>query len=359
MTSSGSFHFHDEGALLDRLTRGLKKRSQEVVFLVGSPLCYPQAPGLPGVPGVEGVIDLIRNEFDDDPSQKPLLETDLSLAGDLRYQTAFAFLLGRRGQHTANEIIRRAVCAARSTQPETVDIPQNQATIDEECRLLEYDVSNWILTPGMEALGKLIAGYPGRFGRSILTTNFDPLIEAAIRCAGGNYFRTTLHSDGNFSQTTGNGCHVVHLHGYWYGSDTLHTSRQLGQPRPHLRDSLTNLLRDRLVVVCGYGGWDDSFTEAMMAVVRDDTSFPEIIWTFHSGKPTISEKLSQRLAPGIDRGRVNLYAAIDCQRIFPQLREIWSDIEKPATTAHISLSNPVRIDEVMRTQLAVTLAAVP
>jgi hypothetical protein len=38
---SESFYFHDEAALLDRLSKGLQKRSQEVVFLVGSPLCYP------------------------------------------------------------------------------------------------------------------------------------------------------------------------------------------------------------------------------------------------------------------------------------------------------------------------------
>src|SRR5207253_4932818 len=118
--------------------------------------------------------------------------------------------------------------------------------------------------------------------RSILTTNFDPLIEVAIQRAGGHYFRTMLHSDGNISQTEGNGCHVIHLHGYWHGCDTLHTTRQLSHPRPHLKDSLTHLLRNKLVVVCAYGAWDDAFTEALMDVVRDDTAYPEVIWTFYS-----------------------------------------------------------------------------
>jgi len=65
---SETFHFHDESALLDRLSNGLKKHNQEIVFLIGSPLCYPIAADQPGVPDVEGVIDLIRREFGNDPA---------------------------------------------------------------------------------------------------------------------------------------------------------------------------------------------------------------------------------------------------------------------------------------------------
>ena len=90
--------------------------------------------------------------------------------------------------------------------------------------------------------------------------------------------RTMLHADGNLSQTEGTGCHVIHLHGYWYGSDTLHTARQLGQSCPRLKASLSSLLRNKLVVVCAYGGWDDAFTEALMDVVRDDTAHPETLY---------------------------------------------------------------------------------
>jgi hypothetical protein len=334
---SDNSYFHDEGALLDRLSKGLKRRSQEVVFLVGAPLCQP------GVPGVEGVIDLIRNEFADDDQGVSAFNSRIEQARGNRYQEAFVFLQGRRGPQTANEIIRKAVFAARTTPTTFVDA--NQSLADDECRRLEHDISNWSLPPGVESLGGLIVGYQDRFGRSILTTNFDPLIEVAIRRAGGNYFRTTLHSDGNFSNTEGNGCHIVHLHGYWYGSDTLHTARQLGQPRPHLRDSLTALLRNKLVVVCGYGGWDDSFTEAMMGVVRDETAFPEILWTFYGREPKLNGRLADRLAPGIDRGRVNLYAGIDCHRVFPQLHEIWLTSEPPTAPLSRAVSNPVHASE--------------
>ena len=131
----------------------------------------------------------------------------------------------------------------------------------------------------------------------------------AIRKAGGQCFRTSLHSDGNPAATEAPGCHVIHLHGYWYGSDILHTGRQITQERPRLKAWLGALLRNKLVVVSGYGGWDDAFTEALMDVVRDDTAFPEILWTFHSRQP--ADALLQRLAPGMDRSRIMLYGEID------------------------------------------------
>ena len=68
-----SIHFYDEDALLERLSRGLKRHCQEVVFLVGAPLSAPVTTGGPGVPDVKGVIDLIRREFEDDSQQLQML----------------------------------------------------------------------------------------------------------------------------------------------------------------------------------------------------------------------------------------------------------------------------------------------
>lgn len=347
-----AFHFYDEAALLERLSKGLKKHSQEVIFLVGAPLSAPLAPGGPGVPGVEGVIDLIRSEFEDDSTQLSALNRALRTAGVRQYQAAFEFLQGRRGQQIANEIIRKAVLAARLPGMGFAEIQsESQSATDDACRLMASDTQGWFLSPATEYLGKLAANYPTRFGKSILTTNFDPLVEVALQRAGGAYIKTTLHSDGNISQTEGTGCHVIHLHGYWYGSDTLHTSRQLTQSRPRLRDSLGQLLRNKLVVVCAYGAWDDAFNEALIDVVRDDTAYPEIIWTFHSEKPHVDEQLSLRLEPGIDRGRVNLYAGIDCHTLFPKLYEAWLRLETITPARVGGQSNPVRVSGALSAEL--------
>jgi hypothetical protein len=238
---SSKANYYDSAALLERLTAGLRRADQRAIFLVGSALTTPAETSMPGVPGVNGVIDLIRTEFD---GTDQISEFDKFLADHQHenpYQLAFTFLLGRRGQQAANEVIKRAVWRARKplVASDTAQaFSPTAATSDEACQSLDTDYEGWVLTRGLTALGGLLSGYPDRFGRSILTTNFDPLLEVAIGITGGHYFRTVLHRDGNLGQTQGPGCHVIHLHGYWYGSDTLHTPRQLNQPRPRLGEDI-------------------------------------------------------------------------------------------------------------------------
>lgn len=346
---SADLHFFDESALLHRLSNALQKRHQETVFLLGSALSAPVHPTALGVPGTDGVIKLIRSEFADDSTETDQFDHAIRLAGDREYQTAFLFIQGRRGQDTANEIVRKAVLKSRVGQPGKTNFDIHAAT-DEDCRVLDFD-SQWFLNPGTESVGKLVTFYPERFGRVVLTTNFDPLIEVAIRKAGGQVYKTTLHSDGGLSQTDGPGCHIVHLHGYWYGSDTLHTSRQLQQSRPHLKASLGSLLRSKLVLVCGYGGWDDVFIESLIEVVQDDSAYPEILWTFHASKPAIPEALIQRFSPGLSRGRLSLYGGIDCNVLFPKLWNRWSTLERGVSSPKIAPTNPVVISDSIKQEL--------
>lgn len=241
---NGLSEFFDEEALLQRLSTGLRKRPQEVVFLVGAPLSAPTKDGTPGVPGVDGIINLIRAEFENDASEEVLFDKEIEKADARRYQAAFTFLQGRRGQATANEIVRKAVLAARipGSLSFSVDL-KNQFAVEQACQTLDFDNPGWKLNPGIENLGKLATNYPDLFGKVVLTTNFDPLIEVSIQRAGGPYYRTSLSSDGNLTQTQASGCHVIHLHGFWHGTDTLHTPQQLRQQRPRLKDSLRALLR--------------------------------------------------------------------------------------------------------------------
>ena len=336
--------YYDEGALCERLTNGVSSSGRPIVFLVGSALTAPASPGCVGVPGVDGVIALIEQQFDEERK----LELARSLGGcENRYQEAFRFLLGRRGPQAANDIIRRVVSAARNSTDELrTGYVLNALTSDEACRAFDADTAGWALSPGVAALGELATGYVNRFGRTILTTNFDPLIEVSIAASGGTSFRTILHRDGNLGQTDGDGSHVVHLHGYWYGSDTLHTPRQLNQPRPQLGASLAHLIRDRTVVVLAYGGWDDAFTRALVDVVVDDNAYPEIIWCFREDPPRVRTHLLDMLTPGIDRGRVTLYGGIDCHTFLPKLSAFWRAREHPVQAAQPPRLRPELADEV-------------
>jgi hypothetical protein len=89
-----------------------------------------------------------------------------------------------------------------------------------------------------------------------------------------------------------------------------------------------------------------------METVRDVTQFPEIIWTFHAARPNPDDKLFKRLEPGINRGRVTLYAGIDCNRLFPDLFRTWSALEPGSPALQVVRSNPVRVTDELKKRLA-------
>ncbi len=347
---SFALHFFQQNDLLYRLSSGLARRDQEVVFLFGAAVSAPLTPGGGGVPGAEGMVDLIRQEFGSESSQLAELDVLLGSAEVNRYQAAFRFLQGRLGQTASNDVIRKAVILARAHLGgySCLEFDVTKAS-DDQLRILDMD-SGWSITPAGESFGQLAAEYPNRFGRIVLTTNFDPLLQVAIAKAKGAFWRTALQADGSLTQTQGSGCHVIHLHGYWYGSDTLHTPSQLQLPRPQLKASISALLRDKLVVVCGYGGWDDVFTQALMDVALDDSAKPDVLWTFHSKTPDINEHLLDKLSVGITRGRVSLYAGIDCHKFLPELYRAWQHIESVVPRV-ASIPNLVRVSGEMRSRL--------
>jgi hypothetical protein len=82
---------------------------------------------------------------------------------------------------------------------------------------LEDDQAGWVVSDAVAALGRLLARLPDRFGHRVLTTQVDPLLEIAVRRAGGVAIPTTLRAGNSVSSTVpGAGVvQVVHLHGYW------------------------------------------------------------------------------------------------------------------------------------------------
>ncbi len=315
--------FYEKDALLYRLYEGLENSDKQVVFVVGAPLTAPHRKE-PGVADVDAVVNLVRTEF---AGKKVQLEKlNAMLFGSTNpYQTAFDFLSGRAGQDAANRIIKRAVSQAL-IPAENGDPGDSLVKLtDEQLRTLDDNPNIWNFNSAVASLGKLITNYPHRFGQLILTSNFDPLIEIGIKTAGGTAWRTSLSVDGSINQSAALGCHVVHIHGYWYGTDTLHTNRQLIKTRSTLKNDLLAMLHDKIVVVVAYGGWLDIFTGALGSVVSNDNLFPEVLWTCYGDQPVLSEYIYNTLRPGIDRNRVAFYKGIDCHEFFPELLSLWSD----------------------------------
>lgn len=316
--SNGSPPFHGIEVLLERIVHA----QREIVFFFGSALSFPETPGAPGVPSISGVLALVERALSDSPQALAPVR-DAQGPGEA-YQIAFAQLQAYRGQDAANDVIRQAVIQARKPPATKIEAsPAPNRKDSEICKALDADLTGWHLRPSLKALGQLLANHPSRFGRTVLTTNFDPLIQVAVQTAHGGYFRTMLHADGTLGQTEGSGVQIVHLHGFWHGTDTLHVPAQIAQPRPNLKRSLERLLQNRTLVIMGCGGWDDIFMSSLSDLVTDTELNPDILWVFHeSSELDISRKYSHvltKLRPALPRFRAQFFAGVDLHEFFPRL----------------------------------------
>lgn len=298
--------------LLMRLTHAVESR-QRVTFLVGSGLTCPSADVREkGVPSVASMVQRVRQLF---PSadEKSLLEKALDdVPEGRRYQAAMQFVIECRGQRVLNELIRDAVLEARNN-------PSANLSLSD----LERDVGGWFLRPGVAALGKLISVYEHVFQRPILTVNFDPLIEIAIKSAGRGALTINLPNDGNFNDLVFSDtiAQVVHLHGFWSKGDTLHTPDRLTRERPLLAGNLRLLLQETVLVVIGYGGWKDVFTDALLKAISEQSQVLDVLWAFHKEPKDIIQHHKDLLESfqSLPGRRVVTYAGVDCHDVFPKL----------------------------------------
>jgi len=103
----------------------------------------------------------------------------------------------------------------------------------------------------------------------------------------------------------------------------LHSRDALKRPRPNLLGGLADLIRDTLVVVVGYGAWDDIFTGALakLATAREC----EILWSFNSedGSELRRSRKSLLERIGLTDGII-FYRGVDANELF---RELLSGLE--------------------------------
>ena len=228
------------------------------------------------------------------------------------------WLQGYVHQDAVNMVVRRAVmksCLQVSTVGDLIN-----PTSDGE-------PAHWHLPPGTRDLGSLLCLPTDRSFGPVLTPNFDPLLSHSVRVAGGRPNLKVLDTDGALPRAVEaveqGVIDIIHLHGYWRGSDTLHTPTQLKHHRHKLKASLQRLLRRHVLVVVAYGGWDDVFTNALTELLNDDEAEVEVMWCFREANEVIVgdqyKQLFTSVTSAITRGRFRCYGGIDCHDIFNQL----------------------------------------
>lgn len=269
------------------------------------------------------MVELIRAYCQRSYPPRTLEALDQKLSGAANpYQTAFTFLQGRSNGDDINAIVRQGVL--RAYHGPNPPLPSDA----EACGKLEREIDGWHLPEWVLALGELLAHPTPNIAQTVFTTNFDPLIQIAIERAGGLTPRSSvLDRDGLYGQSHGHGCHVIHLHGHWAASDTLHTSVQLKQDRPLLEASLRSTMGNHALVVLGYGGWDDVFLSALSRAASAPLSKLEILWAFFDDDEsrlternrTLLEKLGG--SGGSSGGsHVSFYKGVNLRELLPALR---------------------------------------
>lgn len=237
-------------------------------------------------------------------------------SGPDAYQKAMSFLQGCFDPEVVGLVVQSAVLNARRPGAPNFDFPD----------VGEGQYEDWHVPAGIEAMARLIRSLPEKFTGPILTTNFDPLIHLALDEVGLRPRRFVMPTDGSVNILPRNHTDeidVLHLHGYWRNSPTLHTPAQLNSQRPQLQQSLQRLLRQRTLVVVAYGGWDDIMTTALANCLNDAQFEGAIRWCFYGqSEAELREQnaaLFQKFAQGINTGRIQFYRGIDCHAIFDNI----------------------------------------
>ncbi|MGC9665687.1 SIR2 family protein [Planosporangium sp. 12N6] len=328
-----------EAGLVNRLATAVW-RGRPVALVLGSGVTAP------AVPDVAGVVEL-ADRFVSEGIANP----DLAAA-----------LARVRADHAARPVDLYAAYRRTFTEwvsPMEFDIVMQQAVLQahrppagaaapgrwerigfQRGAQLEADLASWVLPPGVRALGNLLAPRPASFGHRVLTTNFDPLIEIAVRRAGGRARSLPLRRDGSLPAPTAedDAVTVVHLHGYWRptseGDDraTLHDPERLRGDVPSLARELSGLLRDETICVVGCGGGDDALAAVLHGLATDRDV--DVLWAHHGAAP---DGPAPSWWPADPPVRIPVYHDVDSNRLFPELERVLH--------AHASAPAPIHAPE--------------
>lgn len=294
----------------------------------GRPLALLCGSGIstPAVPPVNKIIKSIRDGLN--PDEQVDLDVRLQAIGNdgERYQEAFNFLSFRRPPSFRDRVIALSTLHAYKAPA-----AERANTSEEALARYESNLDRWDLPRGVEALGRIWAGLPDRVRGPIVTTNFDPLCEVAIRKAGKVATPQILNDDNTFIRNL-NAIEepvVLHLHGYWKDTNTLNMNDQLSQERPALAGSIKELLRKFTFVVVGYSGWIDIFSKQIAAmIIEQRASELDILWcAYPPGDQFEALNRGNQLFTQMQKapGNVVFYQDIDSNIFFPGLEKHISD----------------------------------
>ncbi|MDP9998312.1 P-loop NTPase [Pseudarthrobacter sulfonivorans] len=313
---------------VDRLSHAvMTEETRKVVFLTGSGISTPQ------VPGTREMVDIFLSALGASTAQA-LRKKIANYSPADQYTTVAEELQRRRGDIGLASAIGMGVSHALKK-------PHSSNSVNPE----SISDADWEVPEAQNLLAKLISRVPTQQSGAIITTNFDSLTEVALR--NHHVQATSLAVPGSMAfpiDAVWGALPVIHLHGFWGNSATLSTAAQLDTERPQIERMITRLLDNAILVVIGYGGWNDSFTRALMQMVRDGhtTSLKtEIMWLNYGKKEVIS---SHTLLRELQRhAGVNIYCEIDAVKFLEGVIQEIGSLKRQARKTFLGWTPPVAL----------------
>jgi hypothetical protein len=309
------FGFYSVEDLASRLGH-IRRNGNRYAFCVGAGLTAPL------IPGTKESLLWMAAELDSKEDKEAFSAATAGKTGGEAYQAGADVLIGRRGQSALNAAVRSMILmnAYRPAIERAEESGEAEEFDEGYCARAEADIAGWKLPDAVRRLADLLLDGDRGTGGLVVTTNFDPLIQIAVRAAGGAAVTEIFDADGGLGNVDpGDAVIVAHLHGFWQRNDTLHTPVQLTSTRDALQGSLEDLLRERTMLVTGYGGWDDVFTGALVEAVRRHRAGDlDVLWTFLGDNQDHLQVRHRGLfeAVGSVPGRITFFGGIDCEGLF-------------------------------------------
>ena len=276
---------------VERLTYAiLGEQDRKLCFLVGSGVSIPVAPS------TAAMCDHMYSELDM-KTARPDHQTGSE------YRQLAEAMKRRRGVHGLPRLLRRILDPDRSAERPTP---------------IESDA--WELPKQQRGLAQLISLLPAHRRGPVFTTNFDPLTEVALHREGVHAQAviasgaSTVNLDALVETVP-----VVHLHGFWTVGPSLNTDAELLTARPGVEDEVLRSVQDCLVVILGYGGWDDAFTRTVEKNLRSgrfSATGTEFAWMHHT---TPGANRSQFLSDVSGMAQIVEYSHVDIAQLVAQV----------------------------------------
>ncbi|MFJ5475288.1 SIR2 family protein [Pectobacterium carotovorum] len=290
--------FADCSLLIKRIEQ---LKGKEVAFMFGSAITMKQDGS--GIAGVSEVIDLAEiflEEKFNNSEREDYINHISAYDGSKKYQETLSYMS---------------------------DVFSNEVVFD----FIEYVINENKDENGLQKIPQKIIDLVDLINsktincKSILTTNFDSIIESQLEKKGINGNSVSIISDSNINLNCNELINVIHLHGIHGRGETMHENNQLIVPRQKLEASIRHMLSTSEIYVIGYSGWEDSFTRTLADIVNDSEEKYSIVWCFYQNdNDDIQSKYDnvfRILEPAISRGLVRFFKNVDCNTIFEQIKK--------------------------------------